>query len=117
LGDGLKASWYRFPEIPQTWLGFSVSGNKGLGLGPRFGATLHDNLGNIFRDFGTETITKSSHLEKLCLIADGVGNDKISDFVTNLIHGHLLKYTETFAKRYIPAHLRREFAASRVRFN
>ena len=117
LGVGLKDSWYRFPEIPQTWLGFSESGNKGLGLGPSFGGKLHDNLANIFRDFGSEKITRSSHLEKLCLITDGVGNDKISDFVTNLIHGFLLRYTEQFAKLQIPPHLCREFAASRVRFN
>jgi hypothetical protein len=29
--SGLFKAWYRFPEIKQSWLGFSVSGNKGSG--------------------------------------------------------------------------------------
>lgn len=117
VGAGLNASWYRFPEIRQTWLGFSVHGNHGLGLGMSFGGALQANLGDVFRDFGTEQVTKSSHLEKLCLIAEGVGNDKISGFTTNLIHGFLLRYTERFAKKHIAAHLTRMVAAPRVRFN
>lgn len=40
---------------------------------------LHKGLQTIFKDFGKETITKSSHLEKLCLISPLVGRDKISD--------------------------------------
>jgi hypothetical protein len=113
----LSEAWYGFPEIRQTWLGFTRKGNRGLGLGRGFGGALQTNLADIFRDFGTEKVTKGSHLEKLCLISDGVGNDKISDFTTNLIHGYLLSYTEQFAKQYVSAEFLREMAAPRVRFN
>ena len=116
-GARLTEAWYRFPEIRQTWLGFTRSGNRGLGLGKGFGGALQTNLADIFRDFGTEKVTKSSHLEKLCLISDEVGNDKISDFTTNLIHGYLLRYTERFAKKHIKSELLREMAAPRVSFN
>lgn len=116
-GIGLQEAWYRFPEIKQTWLGFTVSGNEGLGLGRKFGAALNSNLGDVFRDFGDEQVTKGSHLEKLCLIAEGVGNDKISDFTTNLIHGYLAAYTERFAKKYIGAGKRAIKTIPRVRFN
>ena len=83
--DGLLRNWYFFPEVKQNWLGFSLVGNGGSGLGLALAKELYTNLGKIFGDFGTEEITESSHLEKVCLISEGVGRDNISDFVTNLI--------------------------------
>lgn len=117
VDPGLLRSWYRFPEIEQTWFGFTLSGNSGRGLGPLFAKALHTNLGDLFRDFGEEKITHGSHLEKLCLIKDGVGNDSISDFTTNLIHGFVLKYTEVFAKTHIDPALRKRVTVNHVRFN
>ncbi len=117
VDSGLLKSWYRFPEIQQTWFGFTFAGNSGRGLGPGFARALHDNLGDIFRDFGDEKLTEGSHLEKLCLIAEGVGNDSISDFTTNLIHGYLLQYTESFATKHIAPKLRKKVTVGHVRFN
>ncbi|MBL4630797.1 MAG: hypothetical protein JKY14_06410 [Paraglaciecola sp.] len=97
ISKGLIGHWFLFPEVKQNWLGYSKMGNGGLGLGPNFAAALNDNLSTIFNDFGAEQITQSSHLEKLCLIKDGVGKDSISDFTTNLIKGFICEYTQTFA--------------------
>ncbi|WP_412972064.1 hypothetical protein [Glaciecola sp. MF2-115] len=97
ISKGLIRHWFLFPEVKQNWLGYSKIGNGGLGLGPNFAAALNDNLSTIFNDFGAEQITQSSHLEKLCLIKDGVGKDSISDFTTNLIKGFICEYTQTFA--------------------
>jgi hypothetical protein len=117
LEPGLIARWCRFPEVKQTWLGFSETGNNGRGLGGKFASALAANFELLFRDFGDERITKGSHLEKLCLVSRGVGRDMISDFTTNLIKGYLCEYTETFAKKHIEtAHLR-EFSVDRVAFN
>src|ERR1700730_13316521 len=69
----LLRAWYCFPEVKQTWLGFSRVGNNGSGLGYDFAAALHENLTRIFSDFGDERITHGSHLEKVCLIREGVG--------------------------------------------
>src|ERR1700674_1928037 len=33
LDPGLIHAWYRFPEVKQTWLGFSRTSNRGHGLG------------------------------------------------------------------------------------
>ncbi len=85
LSDDLIELWFTFKEVKQNWLGFSRYGNKGRGLGPEFAHSLNHNFGTVFRDFGTEAITSSSHLEKLCLIRDGVGRDAISDFTTDLL--------------------------------
>ncbi|MBN1547291.1 MAG: hypothetical protein JW902_11575 [Syntrophaceae bacterium] len=117
LDAGLVQAWYSFPEVRQNWLGFSTRRNRGRGLGKDFARALNGNLHSIFRDFGNEKVTKESHLEKLCLIAPGVGKDKISDFTTNLIKGYLLDFTQKFALASIDARLRKRVAVSKVRFN
>ena len=81
-------------------------GNAGTGLGTRFAGSLHRGLQTVFSNFGDEEIVRSSHLEKLCLIEDGVGRDSVSDFTTNLIKEYLLEYTESFAVAHIAPNLR-----------
>jgi hypothetical protein len=117
LEPGLIRALYAFPEVSQNWFGFTLVGNRGSGLGAKFANTLHQNLHRIFDDFGKESVTKGSHLEKLCLIAPGVGKDNISDFTTNLIKEYLLEYTESFTKQFIKEDLRKEFSVPRVHFN
>ncbi len=117
MTPGLIESWYRFPEVRQIWLGFSAAGNRGSGLGKGFAFALHENLQKVFSDFGAESVTKGSHLEKLCLIKDHVGRDNISDFTTNLIREFLLDYTQTFAMNHLSPELRRTVKVSKVRFN
>lgn len=110
-------AWFAFPEVKENWLGFSKTGNRGHGLGKRFAQDLHRNFNSVFRDFGEERVTRSSHLEKLCLIRDGVGRDTISDFTTNLIKHYLAGYTQEFAKQALPTSLRRKVAVRRCRFS
>jgi hypothetical protein len=117
LHPGLIGAWYTFPEIKQTWLGFSQVGNAGHGLGRDFAMALHTSLHSVFADFGSEKLTTGSHLEKLCLVRGGVGRDTISDFTTNLIRGFLLEYTQSFALDNIDAGFRRRVTIPRVRFN
>lgn len=117
ISDGLLRSWYCFPEVAQNWLGFSVSGNSGRGLGIDFARSLHSNLNLLFSDFGSEKITRGSHLEKVCLIREGVGRDNISDFTTNLIIEYLCEYTQSFAKMHLKEiHLRQTWI-NNARFN
>jgi hypothetical protein len=117
LDPGLLASWYKFKEVEQNWLGFTTEGNRGRGLGKDFAEALHANLGQIFGSFGAEKVTHGSHLEKLCLIRSKVGRDNISDFTNNLIKEFLLEYTQKFAVRHIDPALRRKVTVQRVRFN
>jgi hypothetical protein len=114
---GLLRAWFHFPEVRQNWFGFSQAGNKGHGLGQDFAAALHKGLQSVFNDFGQETVTESSHIEKLTLIRSGVGRDNISDFTTNLILDFLATYTQKFARRHIDASQRDKFTLSKVRFN
>ena len=113
----LLDSWYVFSEIKQNWLGYSKVGNRGRGLGRKFARSLDRNLNLLFTSFGEERVTRGSHLEKLCLIRDGVGKDSISDFTTNLIQGYLLDYTQKFAEQHIHPSLCREIMVRRTAFN
>lgn len=114
---GLLKAWFMFPEVRQTWLGYSLVGNGGSGLGPDFARATHDNLGKVFTNFGEEQVTKGSHIEKLCLFADGVGRDNISDFTTNLIKRYLLEYTQEFARQHVAAEQRRVVPVEKAVFN
>lgn len=117
LAPSLVSAWFAFPEVRQNWLGFSRTGNRGHGLGADFARALHRNFTSVFRDFGEETVTRSSHLEKLCLVRDGVGRDTISDFTTNLIKSYLAEYTQEFACNNLAQGKRRQIAVPKARFN
>jgi hypothetical protein len=117
LPGGLLKAWFMFPEVKQTWLGFSQVGNCGSGLGLDFARALNDNLHTLLSNFGEERLTRGSHLEKLCLITEGVGRDNISDFTTHLIRDFLARYTEDFVHKHVaPAQCRR-VAVTKARFN
>ena len=121
LEDGIRSGsldhLFCFHEVKQNWLGYSRSGNRGSGLGRDFAESLNRSLSTIFRDFGGEQITQGSHLEKLCLIKDGVGRDNISDFTTNLIKEFLLNYTQQFAQQHVDLRFLKQVNVSKVRFN
>ena len=114
LDPGLIKNLYSFKEVKQNWLGFTVLGNGGSGLGQDFAVALHSSLGTILANFGNENITQDSHLEKLCLIRGGVGRDNISDFTTNLIKHYLCEYTEVFARTYMDPERCREVQIGRA---
>lgn len=117
LTEGAISQWLLFREVKQNWLGFSRQGNGGTGLGKHFADALARNFKKVFRNFGEETLTKSSHLEKLGLLSGGVGRDHLSDFTTNLIKGYLLKYTEEFARQYVQPSQVKRVHVERVIFN
>ena len=117
LDRGAIKELFMFQEVNENWLGLCLGGNKGSGLGFKFANGLKASLNDIFRDFGDEKVTRSSHLEKVCLLQEGVGRDNISDFTTNLIKGFLLEYTQTFAQTHLDATHCRIFNVPRARFN
>lgn len=117
INQGLLKSWFTFSEVKQNWLGLSESGNEGRGLGSKFARALNQNLNTLFADFGRESVTEGSHLEKLTLIETGVGRDNISDFTTNLVKNYLLEYTQAFAQQHIHSNHRRSLAVDKTQFN
>ncbi|MER8479730.1 MULTISPECIES: hypothetical protein [unclassified Mesorhizobium] len=117
INKDLIAAWFFFSEVKQNWLGFSLVGNGGSGLGEGFANALSGNLADLFADFGDEKITNGSHVEKVCLVQGGVGRDNISDFTTNLIKDFLCTYTEAFTLAHIAPGLRKKVWVGKARFN
>jgi hypothetical protein len=117
LNEGRLRALFCFAEVQQNWLGFSQTNNRGRGLGMDFARALADNLNKLFADFGKEKVTHGSHLEKLCLIREGVGRDMISDFTTNLIKRFLCEFTEGFTKKHIEPARCATFSVERVTFH
>lgn len=117
MSSGQIKAWYYFPEVKQNWLGYSLFGNGGSGLGEKFGSALSSNMHHIFSELKKETISKTSHLEKAGLFSIGVGRDNISDFSCNLIKRFLLEYTEAFAIEYLSDKQRKKFKVDKVYFD
>ena len=103
--------------MKQNWFGWCELGNEGAGLGMDFAIALNRNLAFLFSDFGPETTTSTTHLEKVCLIKDGVGKDNVSDFATNLIKDYLLEYTQSFAIEQLNSNSVRKVIVERAKFN
>ncbi len=114
LTSGKFNHYYKFPEVKEAWLGYSVDGNAGLGLGKNFADSLYSNLNKFFAN---QNITESSHLEKLCLVEEGVGVDKISDFTLNLVKKYLLEYTQIFAQKNLNKKYLARFPIRKVEFD
>jgi hypothetical protein len=117
VDEGTLKNLYCFKEVKQNWLGFTFLGNDGSGLGMKFARSLNEGLHTVFSDFGSERITRSSHLEKVALLGRGVGRDNMSDFVTNLIKDYLLEYTQRFTQEHIDPSMTRQFRVPKVAFN
>jgi hypothetical protein len=115
--DDLLKAWFMFPEVKQNWLGFSLSGNSGSGLGKNFAIALRANLETMFADFGEERISTGSHIEKVCLVQSGIGRDNISDFTVNLVKKFLCNYTQEFAINYIDPKLRKKVWINKAWFD
>ena len=73
LSAGMLKSWFMFSEVKQTWLGFSLNGNFGRGLGTEFAQGLFNGFKTVFKSFSKESILQEAHMEKLCLISDNAG--------------------------------------------
>ncbi|OFY84639.1 MAG: hypothetical protein A3F72_01390 [Bacteroidetes bacterium RIFCSPLOWO2_12_FULL_35_15] len=115
--DAEIKSWYKFSEVKQNWLGYSVSGNGGSGLGEKFGKAMSANMHIVYDDLNKEIITTTSHLEKVGLFQIGVGKDNISDFSCNLLKSYLLEYTEIFAKAHLKKNQVKEINVGKVYFD
>lgn len=83
-------AWFKFSEVKNNWLGYSLVGNGGLALGDAYAQFLYDNIGFAI---STNSISQSVHIEKIMLLYSGSGKDKISDLTVNLIKEYLLEYT------------------------
>lgn len=114
LSDEEIKTWFSFNEIKENWLGYSISGNSGLGTGIKFSKVLAKNIKLIFENKG---ISKGVHIEKFMLFNKGNGQDKISDITVNLIKKYLLEYTVKFAENHIDKSLLKKINVEKAYFD
>lgn len=114
LTDHEVKTWFSFNEIKQNWLGYSLEGNDGLALGKKFSDFLANNIKFALENNG---ISQDQHIEKIMLLYEGSGKDKISDLTVNLIKSYLLDYTETFSLQYINQEFLRKIPVDKAYFN
>ena len=107
-------AWFKFSEVKNNWLGYSFAGNGGLALGDKYAQFLYKNIAFAI---STNNISQSPHIEKIMLLYEGSGKDKISDLTVNLIKEYLLEYTQTFALKNIREGLKKPFYVDRAYFN
>ena len=100
--------------MPNNWLGYSLTGNKGAALGKQYARFLYRHIRFAVN---SNNISKSRHIEKIMLLYDGSGKDKISDLTVNLIKGFLCSYTEKFAKQYIEPKYIKKMVVEKAEFN
>jgi hypothetical protein len=90
-GDiALARSILRFPEVPEIGLGYTQKSRRGSGVGMRL------------TDLIIETLTGSPqlvergvrHIEEMQLLSAGIGPDRISDIVANILKRFLISYTQ-----------------------
>lgn len=107
-------TWYTFNEVCNNWFGYSLDGNKGSALDIEFGKFLYKNIKFVLN---TNGISTGSHAEKIMLLYDGSGRDKISDMTVNLIKGYLCEYTQTFSQNHIAEQYCKYFPVDKSDFN
>lgn len=98
LSESEIKTWFTFKEVCNNWLGYSLEGNKGSALNMEFAKILYKNISFVLNN---NNISKGQHAEKIMLLYDKSGKDKISDMTVNLIKEYLCTYTEKFAQKYL----------------
>ena len=114
LSESEIKTWFTFKEVCNNWLGYSLEGNKGSALNMEFAKILYKNIGFVLNN---NNISKGKHAEKIMLLYDKSGKDKISDMTVNLIKEYLCEYTERFAKKYLTDEKCRRLTVDKVGFN
>ena len=80
----------RFKEPTETGLGYTNYGFQGRGMGPAFSREIFDAITD-FLDWGLEEF--GPYLSTFQMFVEGVGPDRVSDMITNIIKEDLLDYT------------------------
>lgn len=107
-------TWFTFKEVYNNWLGYALNGNRGNALDMKFGTYLSKNMKFALN---TNNISNGVHIEKVMLLYDRSGKDKISDLTVNLIKGYLCEYTQKFAINNIKEIYCKKFLVDKAEFN
>ena len=92
----LACRWLQFPEPREFGLGLTVAGTRGSGIG----AITAEGLAEALISASDVVSSNEFRLEALSILADGIGPDRLSDLVLNLLKSKFIAYTKEVAKRH-----------------
>lgn len=83
-----------YPEASEIALGYTQAGRRGSGVGEFLTELLIESV------LDTPAILENGvrHVEEMQLVSVGIGADRVSDIVANIIKPYLLTYTQTQAR-------------------
>jgi len=101
-----------FKETQETKLGYCNYGSGGSGIGREFARKVFDAMVD-FIDLGLEGV--GAYISPFSMFAEGIGADRISDIITDIIKKDLIIYTQKICKeKNIPT---QEFLIKNFEFN
>lgn len=85
-----------FPEPAEFCLGYAANGTDGAGSGSGFARRMADGIAVAI----AAGLTHPEHIEEIGILNEGVGADRISDAVANVLKSHFVRYTQDVARRH-----------------
>jgi hypothetical protein len=86
----------KFPEAEELCIGYTAAGTKGSGSGEGLARAIAAAVSDAIRA-GVREVT---HFERLGILGDGIGADRISDITATLLRDRLATYTLTVCERH-----------------
>ncbi|MCM3895786.1 hypothetical protein ND991_11250 [Gordonia sputi] len=85
-----------FPEPGEFGLGYCAESTAGAGSGAGFAQRMADGIAVAIR----AGLTEPSHIEEIGILNEGIGADRISDAVANVLKSRFIAYTQAVARRH-----------------
>lgn len=102
-----------FPEPAEFCLGYTTAGTRGLGAGDRYAAVMADGIAVAI----AAGLREPEHIEEIGILNEGIGADRISDAVCNVLKQRLISYTQGIARRHGIEMARHRVRNAEVHFN
>ena len=85
-----------FPEPSEVCLGFTADGTAGAGTGSMFARRMMDGIAVAI----AAGLDNPEHIEEIGILNVGIGADRISDAVCNVLKHRLIEYTRRVVRRH-----------------
>lgn len=85
-----------FPEPAEFALGVAMGSPRGAGTGPGFASRIADVLATV----GTSQVHRLAGIAGFSLFCDGIGVDRISDIIGNILKDRFITYTTGVLERH-----------------
>lgn len=85
-----------FPEPAELCLGYTAVGSKGSGSGSAFAQRMADGIAVAI----ARGLARPEHIEEIGILNEGIGADRISDAVGNVLKADFISYTQEVCARH-----------------